>query len=208
MQPTLGYNHPPMAGRFLRDNAFLGAAVALPVLVIGVFLLLTAIPKWSVPPPRHDLLLYTSDYDRSSPGVIVDLFVRDGTLQARFTQSPKDYYPPRVRLWRFDHSTLGAREVPIDVPSSITNSDPGTPIVVDALRGQRIVTDTKAPDGYEVRTPDHGSPGVIGDLFGMRRYDRSLAIVNRGRVVPIEIPTVNRYSTPVFLGWLIEEGAR
>lgn len=197
-----------MTGRFLRDNAFLVAAVLLPVVVIGVFLLLTAIPKWSVPPPQHDLLLYTSDYDRSSPRVTVDLFVRDGTLQATFRLPAKDSYPPVVRLWRFDHTTLSTREVPIDLPGDITDGAPARTIIVEALSGRRIVTETKAPDGYEVRTPDHSGPGVIGDLFGMRRHDQSLVIVNRGRVVPIEIPTPNRYQTPTFLGWLIDEGTR
>lgn len=197
-----------MARRFLRDNAFLVAAVSLPLVVIGVFLLLTAIPKWTVAPPQHDLLVYTNDYDRSSPRVTLDLAVRDGALQATLRPSAKDSYPPRVRLWRFHHTTLGVREIPIDLPGDLAEGEPAKIIVVEALKGRRIVTDTKAPDGYELRAPDHDGPGVIGDLFGMRRYDQHVVIVNRGRVVPIEIPTANRYQSPVFLGWLIEEGSR
>src|SRR6478735_3199762 len=43
--------------RFLRDNAFLVAAGLLPVLVVGFFLLATAIPRWTVPPPAYDLIV-------------------------------------------------------------------------------------------------------------------------------------------------------
>ena len=54
-----------MAGRLVRDNAFLIAAAALPVLVVALFLLSTAIPRWTVPPPAYDVLLRTSDEDAS-----------------------------------------------------------------------------------------------------------------------------------------------
>ena len=42
-------------GRFIRDNAFMVAAIALPVLVAGLFILASAVPRWTVPPPSYDL---------------------------------------------------------------------------------------------------------------------------------------------------------
>jgi hypothetical protein len=50
------------AGRFVRDNPFLAAAVALPLVVVLFFLLSAALPRWTVP-PRYDLLLRTRAYD-------------------------------------------------------------------------------------------------------------------------------------------------
>jgi hypothetical protein len=197
-----------MTGRFLRDNAFLVAAASLPVIVVGVFLLSTAIPRWTVAPPEYDLLLHTTDYDRPGSTVSVELSVRDGAVHATIRPALKDTHAPRVRLWRFDHTSLRAIEIPLDLPTHIPDGDPPKAIVVDGLRGRRIATDTKAPDGYELRQTDHRGPGLIGDLFGMRRYDQSVAIANRGRVVPIEIPAPNVYQRPVFLGWVIDEGAR
>ncbi len=197
-----------MAGRFLRDNAFLAGAVSLPLVVVGVFLLLTAIPKWTVPPPRYDLLLHTTDHDGRDGRITVQLLVRDEALQATLRPALKDMHPPRVRLWRFDHGTLSAREIPLDLPTQTTDGEPPRTLVVEVLRGRRIVTDARAPDGYELRTPTHGGPGLIGDLFGMRRYDQSSVIVNRGRVIPIGVPTPNHYQTPVFLGWLLDGGKR
>jgi hypothetical protein len=89
--------------------------VSLPVAVVGIFLLVTAIPRWTVSPPRYDLLLQTTEYDRANSRISVELFVRDEALQATL-RVLKDAHVPRVRLWRFDHATLSAREVPIDVP--------------------------------------------------------------------------------------------
>ena len=39
-----------------RSSAFLIAAVALPILVVGVFLVASAVPRWTVAPPAYDLL--------------------------------------------------------------------------------------------------------------------------------------------------------
>jgi hypothetical protein len=192
-----------VARRFIRDNAFLFAAVLLPVVVIGLFLLVTAIPRWTVAAPQYDVLLQTTDYDQAGRRVSAELFVRDERLHATIRTAVQNMHPPRVRLWRFDHTTLNLQEIPLDLPDDPPAGESIT-LVIDALRAQRIVTDTKAPDGYEVRTQANGGPGLIGDLFGMRRYDQSLVLANRGRRVAIKPPTPNVYQTPMFLGWLID----
>ena len=198
-----------MAGRFLRDNAFLVAAVSLPLVVVVVFLLLTAIPKWTVPSPQHDLLLYTTDYDRQGARLAVELLVRDETLQATVRPVLADSYPPRVRLWRFDHRAQSTTEIPLDLPTDTGGGEPPRTHVVEALRGRRIVTATKAPDGYEFRTPTHRGPGLIGDVFGMRRYDQRAVIVkgaagSSGSRSRRRISTPHRYSSG---GWRIERSA-
>ena len=197
-----------MPARFFRDNAFLVAAVALPILVVGLFLLFTAIPRWTVAAPQYDLVLYTSAYDQTNARVSAELFVRDEALQAALRPVLQNTSPPRVRLWRFDHASMSLREIPLQLPDDIPAGEASRTVVVDAMRGRRILTDAKAPDGYEVRTPDRRGPGFVGELFGMRRYDRGIVIVNRGRLVPIEVPTPHEYQTPVFLGWIVDAGGR
>lgn len=196
-----------MTSRFLRENAFLVAAVSLPVAVVAMFLLFTAIPKWTVPPPQYDLLLRTSDYDGTNSPIGVELLVRDEALQAAL-RIGKDTNPPRIRLWRFDHVTLSAREVPLNLPTALVDGEHAQTIVVEALRGRRIVTDAKAPDGYQLRSPDSGGAGVVGDIFGMGRRGQPAAIVNRSRVVTIEIPAAYGYFTPTFVGWIVDGGGR
>lgn len=190
--------------RLVRDNAFLFAAVLLPVVVIALFLVVTAIPRWTVPAPQYDVLLQTTDYDQAGRRVSAELAVRDERLHATIRASGENMNPPRVRLWRFDHTTLNLQEIPLDLPDEPPVGETSKTIVVEALRDQRILTGTKAPDGYEVRTQSHGGPGLIGDLFGMRHYDQAIVLANRGRTVSIKPPTPNVYQTPMFLGWMID----
>jgi hypothetical protein len=196
-----------MLRRFLRENAFLAAAVCLPLVVIVFFLLFTIVPQWMVPAPKYDLLVQTNDYDQGQRRVAVEVFVRDDRLQATIRPAGQNTYPARVRVWRIDHSSLTASEIQIDVPESMAEGASST-VIVDALRGQRVVATSKAPDGYDVQTATHRGPGLVGDLFGMRRYDQGLVLMNRGRVISIKIPSPNSYQTPTFVGWLLPEGAR
>jgi hypothetical protein len=193
--------------RLVRENAFLVAAVLLPVAVVVLFLLFTVIPRWTVPPPQYDVLVQTTDYDQSGRRMLVELFVRDERLHATIRGAGQNTYPPRVRLWRFDHNTLNLQEVPLDLPDAAPAGEASATILVDSFRNQRVVIDTKAPDGYEVRTRAHGGgPGLIGDIFGMRRYEQAVVLANRGRTIAIKPPTPNVYQTPMFLGWVIDAG--
>jgi hypothetical protein len=200
---------PPGPNRFLRDNVFLVAAVSLPILVVGFFLLSSAIPRWRVPAPAYDLLVRGGEYDQASQRVSIDLDVRDGVVQATVRPVPLTQYVQRSTLWIFDHKTMKARRVPIDVPD-LKEGDPAKTFPVADLAGRRVNSTPNAPDGYELRAPlDRGGPGIVGDIFGMRRHSSRVAIVNRGRVVPLELPTPYEYYSPVyFVGWVLDEGQR
>jgi hypothetical protein len=190
---------------FLRNNAFLVAAVALPVIVVAFFLVATAIPRWTVPPPAYDLVLRVGKpYEQPRSQVSVEFKVVDGRLEAIVRPAQKDQYVPAWRLFRFDHQTLNLQEIPLEIPDSLpADSEPQT-IVVDALAGRQLLEQARAPDGYELRTDSNrGSAGLIGDLFGMRGYDQNVALVNRGRVVKLPLPSGYQYLSPVSsIGWL------
>jgi len=111
-----------MAGthRFLRDNAVLVAAFVLPAIVAVLFILATAIPKWTVPLPQHDLLLRVDSYQSPPPEVSVEFAVRDGRLEAvvRPVVKPDNpnlgmTYPQRWALLLFDHASMRVREIPL-----------------------------------------------------------------------------------------------
>lgn len=193
-------------GRFLRDNLFLVAAVLLPVAVVGVFLLSIAIPRFTVPPPAYDLLMAVSSYDQAAPRLGVEFTVREGRVFATLRTLPANSYPSRTTLWLFDHTTLSARQIPVDLPDRLAEGEQSRIVPVAGLSGRRIVSESRAPDGYQPRPRTSGSPGLIGDLFGMRRYDSTLSVVCRGRVVPVPMPSPYEYQAPVVLGWVIDGG--
>jgi len=197
-------------GRFARENLFLVAAASLPLLVIGLFLLASAVPRWLVAPPAYDLLVRVAgQYSQSRAPVAVDFAVRDGRVEATVRPLPQATgYAEVPRLFLFDHETMNAREIRVDLPGNLTEGDPPVTVPVEALAGRRVLAETKAPDGYEFQARRRDGPGLIGGIFGMRRYGERVSVVNKGRVVPIPLPS-NEYVYGVsFVGWVLDEGSR
>jgi hypothetical protein len=195
--------------RFFRDNLFLVAAVALPLAVAGFFVLATAIPRWSVPPPAYDLVLRAAIYDRKRSTVPVDFTVRDGRVEATVRRWPAETWT----LWTlllFDHQSLTVREIPLDLPASLEPNEPYRTVIIEALKDRRVIDQIRAPDGYEFQAGrSRGGPGMIGALFGMNGYDRRASLVNNGRTVPITLPSPDQYyGTVAAVGWVTQSGQR
>jgi hypothetical protein len=198
----------PDAGRFVRQNAFLVAAVSLPVVVVVFFLLAAAIPRWTVPPPAYDLVLRGSSYDQPVQRVSVDFDVRDGRVQATVRAVAANMYPSRATLFLFDHRTMKVSRVAVDVPDMKEGEPPRT-FVVPALAKLHVIATATAPDGYELKLRSSGGTGIVGDLFGMGHHDRNVSLVNRGRVVSVALPPPYEYYSPVSaLGWVNTDGRR
>ena len=86
--------------------------------------------------------------------------------------------------------------------------DPPRTIAVDALAGREVLAQPKAPDGYQLESRSQRGPGIVGELFGMNRYDSEASLESKGRVVRIMLPAPfqNIYSSPVYaVGWLVPE---
>lgn len=200
--------------RFVRDNAFIVAAIALPVVVGAFFFLATTIPSWTVPPPEYDLVLRASrPYDGGTrTGVMVDFTVRDGRVEATVRPpTPPNAYADTVALLLFDHETMTVRELPLELPTYIPEGEPARTIVVEALSGRRVSPQAAAPDGYALQNRSGGSPGLVGDLFGMGGYRQAAVLTNRGRLVELDLPSPyrNPYQAPVYhVGWILDEGQR
>ena len=200
--------------RFLRDNLVLVAAFGLPAMVAVLFILATAIPRWTVPNPQHDLVLRIdqSVYGHPVPEVSVELELRDGHVEAvvRSFAPPKDpnvgvTYPRRWMLFLFDHTTMQLREIPMELPRTLPPGETRT-VVLDALAGRYVVAGDMAPDGYKVTSlnTNSGGGGIVGELFGMnRRYRRGLAIGKGGRTIEIDIPSPygDSFGAIVPIGW-------
>lgn len=193
--------------RFLRDNLFLVASVLLPLVVVLFFAAANAVPRWTVPDPRYDALVRArGPYTSTNRWLSVDFSVRDGQVEASVRVLPATAYIEAPRLLLIDHTTMGAREIPVNVPADMREGDPARTIVVDALAGRHVVADLTAPDGYRVEARSQRGPGLMGELFGMNRYGMDAALVNKGRVVGINLPAPYEYQSPVtFVGWIVDE---
>ena len=144
-------------------------------------------------------------YDPSPSKVTVDFTVRNGQVEATVRPAAPNTYTPTWALFRFDHETMNVREIPLELPDSLSDGESRT-IRVEALAGSRITADAAAPDGYSLNTSSSGGTGLVGDIFGMSRYRRNLSLINRGRMVPLELPSPfqDPYASEVFgVGWVI-----
>jgi hypothetical protein len=196
-----------MPARFIRDNAFLVAAVVLPLGVVAFFLAASAIPRWTVPPPQYDLLVKAGHYAHPQPSMHVDFVVTGDGVQAQLRAVTPNAYPQHTRLFRADHATGRLHEVPVRLPDGLKADDLPRDVPVESLTGRRILTSAEAPDGYRFDTRPRRGPGVLGDIFGMRRHDAGLVLVNRGRVVTLSPPAAHEYLSPVTpLGWIVPDG--
>lgn len=195
------------AGRFLRNNAFLVAATALPALVVLLFMIASAVPRWTVPPPAYDLLLRTGGpYDAALPHVAVDFNVVDGHVEATVHALKPDAFPQLASLFLFEHDTFNVREIPFEIPSDLKDGDPARRIFVDMPGGRRVMPQAKAPDGYQMDTRTQRGGGLVGDIFGMNRYGQENVLASRGRLIPLNLPAPYRYQSPVLvIGWLANE---
>jgi hypothetical protein len=139
------------------------------------------------------------------PQVAVEYKVTDGRLEAIVRPLQKDRYAQPWSLFRFDHQTLNLQEIPVKIPDTLPADSPPQTIVVDALAGRRLIEQTKAPDGYELRAEtNRGGSGLFGDLFGMHSYDQSVVLVNKGRIVSLPLPSGYQYVSVNAIGWLAD----
>jgi hypothetical protein len=193
---------------FLRENAFLVAAVALPGLVVVFFLLATAIPRWTVPPPAYDLVVRAPrPFDGARRRLAVELNVRDGRIEATVRGLGSDAFSQIPVLFLYDHRTSTVREIPIPLPETMAADETRT-IAVDAAPGRRVVAEVRAPDGYALEARNSNGTGIVGEVFGMRRYDSGMALVNRGRVIPLALPPPYEAQYGVSsVGWIVDDGA-
>jgi hypothetical protein len=197
---------PPDAGRFVRQNIFLVAAVALPLVVVIFFLLAAGIPRWTVPPPAYDVILRGNTYDQPTQRVSVEFFVRDGRVQATVRPVAANMYPTRSTLFLFDHKTMKATQIAVQVPS-LKEGDPDQTFLVPELAALQVSSGSVAPDGYELKHQSDSGSGLVGDIFGMSRYRRNAALVNRGRVISVDLPSPYETYSPIYiLGWVTPDG--
>jgi hypothetical protein len=188
----------------LRENAFLVAAVALPAVVVALFLLASAIPRWRVPGPSYDLLVRAGGpYDQALPRVAVDFSVRDGRVEATVRPLNANAFPQLASLFLIDHTTFNVQEIRFELPKDLKEGDAPATVAVEMPGGRRVTPGSRMPDGYELDTRSQHGGGLVGDLFGMNRYQQDTVLVNRGRVISIALPSPYRYQSPVTaVGWL------
>lgn len=192
-----------------RGNAFLIAAAVLPLLVVGFFLLATAIPRWTVPPPAHDLVFVVDEPSRSAPALYVFTFgVRDGRVVATITWPNERNYAPDTTMYVYDHATGDVRAIAVVDADGATPvpEAPGTSVtfVVADLASRPAVAGPTAPDGYTFEPGGRSRGGIMGEIFGMGSSRNRASIGKDSRVLPLDVPAAFPGAVRA-VGWLVSE---
>ena len=197
-------------GKFVKDNIILLAGIALPVLMMLGFLLVSSMPQTLGAPPQYDLVFFVDDYATNTAGSIpvsVKLVVRNGTLMAQYTPVTQDTsYGAWKKIYRFEAATRTVREIPFGYPLDAASITALREEPVAGLETVRLDTRLQAPDGYELASDDYRGDGLIGDLFWRSGNGRP-RLRNGASSVPLELAADTQsyfYNNLVFLGWVVE----
>jgi len=195
---------------FFRDNPTIAFGLGLPLLLVIVFLLISGIPKFLVPPPQYDVL-YATEYYNYQNGLQISVIgqkvqvIYQGNIQVN----------RKPRIWRYNAKTGAVKEIAIVLPSGLipagkspdksANVSATTLIDVPDLERLRVDSSTISPDGYEFSIGrDRYSDNVFGGLFYSSRYRHQAVLTKNGRSIRLPNAVAQYYSQNThFIGWIV-----
>ena len=193
-------------GSFMRENPLIVASIALPLLIVVMFVAATGIPRLLVDAPIHDLVLVTRypATNRSLP-VYLDIVVNDGRAIAVVRDTSSSTNAPRVFV--HESSRDRVRELQIELPATWDGIEEGSEFAIPDLARATLSTTLIAPDGYEYRGIRRRGNGLMFELFGGRGYAGDVTIGKSGAIRRISLPDdlPYWYRDPQFVGWVVEQ---
>jgi hypothetical protein len=184
---------------FIKENFVLVAGLALPVLLVVLFLLFSIVPRSMAAPPQYEVLFadrYHGPQNRNAP-YDAHFFVKEGILMARVWKTQDTY--SRTRLMAFDGKTL--REIPYDIGNVPDRAE----IALDGFKGMKLDDSAIAPDGYVFESGRHGSHGLVTEFFGAGYHDAAPRLTKGA--VSYSVPGNENYyyGNIQFIGWIIQK---
>ena len=188
---------------FFRQNFALVIGLSLPVLMVLGFLFAGYLPQINDNPPQYELVFSAVRYDNHSQ-FHVDFDVRDQKLYMRLTPR-QEHGGGNVRdLFIYNGQKESVRKISY-LPPLDQSIDDQHEILVNALSGYNIDTNTKAPDGYEFESGSYRSRGLFGEIFGGRSggYVHRVKKPDGGSFVIPEYDAGYSYGGISFIGWIV-----
>ena len=207
---------------FLKDNPTITLGLALPMLLVVIFLLVSGIPNLTVDNPKYDVLYTTERYYGSSP---LEVSVIDNKVQIVYRDNNSNNGSDKNKpgLWRYNAQTGAVKEIPIRLPdlaeTTVSKNSESAPnlkskqafkaITIDVAELEDLTVDSSsiAPDGYEFSADlRRSSRGVFGGLFYSNRQQRNAMLVKNGRSVRLPSSDDRYYRNKVkMVGWVVSE---
>lgn len=193
---------------FIKENFVLCLGLALPIVLVILFLLSSSLPRHFATPPEYKLILadYNYSYHRGDDGYSVKLLVENGTLKMRLTPSKDGYGRENPHLLIYDGARDSIQKIDIALPDAGVHTKPVTLPVKEAA-SFKIDTTNKAPDGYAFLHSRGGGGGIVTGVFG-GGYRHQRMYVKKG-MASFKLPQIDGYygyyGDDTFIGWVVGE---
>ncbi|MFN7113532.1 MAG: hypothetical protein ACK4PK_04155 [Alphaproteobacteria bacterium] len=190
---------------FIKQNFVLVLGVALPVLLVGAFMLMAALPLRQGPAPEYALLFSVTKYENDASGYNIEYIVKNGKAYARLSERTNNYGHNKRELFRFDGKTGSIQKIDVSLPDDL-GEEKKIDLALEEFKDVTIDSASKSPDGFSLEYSGYRSRGVTGMFFGGGgRYESRLRHEN-GYAVKIPEYGGNYYYQNIdFIGWIIPQ---
>ena len=191
---------------FIKENFVLCLGLALPIVLVILFLLSSSLPRHFATPPAYKLILadYNYSYHRGDDGYSVKLLVENGTLKMRLTPVKDGYGRENPHLLIYDGQRDSIQKIDIALPDAGVHTKPVT-LPVQEAADFKIDTTNKAPDGYAFLHSRGGGGGIVTGVFG-GGYRHQRMYVKKG-MASFKLPQIDGYygyyGDDTFIGWIV-----
>ena len=156
-----------MQKNFIKENLVLIMGLALPLLLMVVFMASTMFPLGPTTPPKYSMVFSMQNYqiNNSNGPFSVNFVVKDGVLKAQFTRNASNNYYGLSKLYIYDAETKKVRDLSFGLPADADAIKTTREDVVEATKNMKLDTNLQAPDGYELSYDGYSRSGLFNDIF-------------------------------------------
>jgi hypothetical protein len=200
---------------FIKQNLALILGLALPVLLMAVFMVATIIPKMVIAPPSYNVVFSVPRYNDGQPvAVNVGLHVnKDGILTATYTPLDRDnkrLYGEWYNLYLFNAKTKKVENLDFPIPDDAGAITHSVTRPVAATKGMILSTAATSPDGYSFISNRYGHRrDFMFGFFGVSHASRTTRLVKDGASIPLPVGGLARYpyssGNSTFIGWVTDK---
>lgn len=188
---------------WMKQNPTLAAGIGLPLVLIILFSIASAVPNMLVEAPKHDVLFYAQTYS-NKPGTDVTLSVVNGRLKAQYKKRADQYSSNTQNLYLYSAKSGTVKQINVTPPDA--GIDNWQDFAVPEVSNLTLDTNLTAPDGYTYESHRTRYSSDIGSLFFMGSYRSNGPVLSKdGRTIPLNPVSSDYYGyNAQFLGWVKE----
>lgn len=188
-------------GALLKEHAVLVAGIALPAMLILVFMFAKAIPGKTVEDPQYKAVVASLQYQN---GYNFEFDVKGESLQVTYNVPKEPYRGGNKRdnkIYIYDASTDSTQTITLVIPE-IPKGAVKVTVPVKEFKDLKVIDGEKSPDGYEYNRYSRNNSSLITEVFTYNNHRTPNTISKDGRIISITPLEKRDYSNVVFLGWV------